>query len=282
MAIIAGVVLSVAAIFMAVYYQQHNAIGKDYRLKCEQESLPSSTTASLVCKIESINETEQGKPALQWWNILIAWPEGITAWLILGTLGAIVWQSWGTWKAAKAAGTAAEGAKESGEAFINVERAWLEVTMGTAILSAEGLDPHKQRIALVPTVINQGRTPSRLTKMYLRAHLCELGKELPEHPSYSLDAEGSAFFEGEILMVPKVGRSPLSIDIGAEEIGWIFTGLDFYLYGYVEYEISAAPRHTVRSTHFIFIYDVADPYSATTEGFNMPTGKRLRLYNRAT
>ena len=62
MAIIAGVVLSVAAIFMAVYYQQHNAIGKDYRLKCEQESLPSSTTASLVCKIESINETEQGKP----------------------------------------------------------------------------------------------------------------------------------------------------------------------------------------------------------------------------
>jgi hypothetical protein len=37
------------------------------------------------------------------WHKFLTWPEGITAWLIMLTLGAIIWQAWETRKAAQAA-----------------------------------------------------------------------------------------------------------------------------------------------------------------------------------
>ena len=40
------------------------------------------------------NKGQNSAYEMQWWNILIAWPEGITAWAIIGTLFVIGWQSW--------------------------------------------------------------------------------------------------------------------------------------------------------------------------------------------
>jgi hypothetical protein len=103
LAILGGGALIVAAILMAVYYQQRNAIGEGYYIKCVQASEPTPATNSLACKIYPSENADQGRPKPQWWNVLIAWPEGITAWLLLLTLGAIFWQAWVTRKAAQSA-----------------------------------------------------------------------------------------------------------------------------------------------------------------------------------
>jgi hypothetical protein len=100
--ILAGAILVVAAILVAVYYQQRYAVGKGYDIKCEQSSNPSSAANSLACVIYPSQNTEDAHPNPQWWNVLLAWPEGITAWLLLLTLGGIAWQAWETRKAAEA------------------------------------------------------------------------------------------------------------------------------------------------------------------------------------
>jgi len=95
--------LIVGVILVAVYYQQRNAVGEGYDIKCEQPSEPASATSSLACEIHPSQNADQGKPKPPWWNVLLAWPEGITAWLLLLTLGVIVWQAWETRKAAQSA-----------------------------------------------------------------------------------------------------------------------------------------------------------------------------------
>lgn len=45
------------------------------------------------------------------WHKFVAWPEAITTWAILFTLGAIIWQAWETRKAAEAANRGMEIAK---------------------------------------------------------------------------------------------------------------------------------------------------------------------------
>jgi hypothetical protein len=106
LAILGGGVLMIAAILAAAYYQQRNAVGGGYDLKCIQPSEPSPTSSSLTCKIYPSQDTEKGHPSPQWWNVLIAWPEGVTAWLLLLTLAVITWQAWETRKAAENAGRA--------------------------------------------------------------------------------------------------------------------------------------------------------------------------------
>ena len=92
----------IAAILVAVHYQNGDAIGEGYDIKCAQPGDPSPATNSLACEIHPSQETEQGHSKAHRWYVLIAWPEGITAWLLLLTFGAIVWQAWETRKAAEA------------------------------------------------------------------------------------------------------------------------------------------------------------------------------------
>jgi hypothetical protein len=72
-------------------------------MKCVQPSEPPSTTNSLTCKINPSQNAEDGHAKSQWWSVLIAWPEGITAWLLFITLVGILWQAWETRKAAQSA-----------------------------------------------------------------------------------------------------------------------------------------------------------------------------------
>jgi hypothetical protein len=127
LAILGGAVLIVAVILMAVYYQQRDAVSEGYDIKCVQDGQPSSTAGSLACKIRSGKDAEQSKPSPPWWNVLLAWPEGITAWLLLLTLGAIVWQAWETRKAAQAALSQIELAKNKERARIQLEPKRLEI-----------------------------------------------------------------------------------------------------------------------------------------------------------
>jgi hypothetical protein len=149
LAILGGSVLIVAAILVAVYYQQHNAIGQGYDIKCVQPSEPPLASASLACKIYQSQNAEQGHPSLHWWNVLIAWPEGITAWLLLLTLGAIVWQSWSL--------------HEQTRHMINKERARIDVSFPLDPLELDDGPEWMQGLNVVHagtriTVANMGET----------------------------------------------------------------------------------------------------------------------------
>jgi hypothetical protein len=103
LAILGGGVVIVAAILVAVYYQQRSAVGQGYDIKCTQSSVPTSASASLACEINSTQNAEHGHSKWHWLNVLIAWPEGVTAWLLLLTMLVIAWQSWATSISAMAA-----------------------------------------------------------------------------------------------------------------------------------------------------------------------------------
>ncbi|HTB97138.1 MAG TPA: hypothetical protein VK716_09040 [Terracidiphilus sp.] len=111
--LIAGIALLTAVILVAGYYQHNDTGSEGYNIECTQASLPSSATASLACKIYPGQNTDQGKPKPPWWHKLLAWPEGITAWLLMLTLAAIIWQAWETRKAAYATADAANAAYRS-------------------------------------------------------------------------------------------------------------------------------------------------------------------------
>ncbi len=101
---LAGVaVLTAAIILVARYDQNYDKGSKGYDIKCEQPSQPTAASASLACTIQPSQDAEQSKSGPPWGYKLLAWPEGITAWLLMLTLGAIIWQAWETRKAAEAA-----------------------------------------------------------------------------------------------------------------------------------------------------------------------------------
>jgi len=89
-----------------------------------QPDLPpaSVTNNQPTCYYE---EHTSDKP--QGWHKLIAWPEGITTWAIMLTLGAIVWQTWETRKAAKGAGESAAAAIIQTKTMKDRERARLSI-----------------------------------------------------------------------------------------------------------------------------------------------------------
>jgi hypothetical protein len=101
--IVGGTVLIVTVVLVARYDKLHNTEGQGYDIKCTQSSEPSATVSSLVCQAEHSQKTENGEANPPWWHVFFAWPEGITALLIMLTLGAIIWQSWETRKSAEAA-----------------------------------------------------------------------------------------------------------------------------------------------------------------------------------
>lgn len=86
------------------------------------------------------------------WHKFIAWPEGITTWAIMLTLGAIAWQAWETRKAARAAATSAEFGMQNTQALIFAERPWLTVHLS----KSKVIDGFFVRVR------NQGRTPARI------------------------------------------------------------------------------------------------------------------------
>ncbi|HEX3893172.1 MAG TPA: hypothetical protein VHW46_11425 [Terracidiphilus sp.] len=100
----AAIVLIASIVLVARFDKNYEALGHTYEIKCAQPSEPPSATTSLACTVDPEERASQSESNPPSWHKLIAWPEGITAWLIMLTLGAIVWQSWETRKAAENAG----------------------------------------------------------------------------------------------------------------------------------------------------------------------------------
>ena len=113
-------ILALAVPTMPVQHQPRSQQGASERQSdANQADFPSAPIANNQTP-SYYEQPRQNKP--QGWHKLIAWPEGITAWAIMFTLGAIVWQAWETRKAANASKLAAEVARDSADAYVTSER----------------------------------------------------------------------------------------------------------------------------------------------------------------
>jgi hypothetical protein len=185
--ILGGVALIVAAILVAVYYQQRNAVSKGYDIKCTQPSEPASAPASLVCKIEGSQDADQGHPKPQWWNLLVAWPEGITAWLLLLTLIAIVWQAWETRKSAKATADAASAALQSVKLQEIQFRQWVEIKNWRNITASAYPNVERPTICVRAKIRNTTQYPLVLKEFTIR----QGGRTQTSSPNWTMPPKGA-------------------------------------------------------------------------------------------
>jgi hypothetical protein len=158
-AILAGISLIAAVILMALFDKDYDTSSKGYDAKCVQGSEPSTDTGSgsLVCTIRPGQDAEQGKSNPTWLHKFVTWPERITAWLIMFTLGAIVWQAWWTRKAAEATRASVQAQERAVALTVNTERPYL-------VISAESPSPNR----FVFAVKNEGRTPARIESIWCK------------------------------------------------------------------------------------------------------------------
>lgn len=91
--IIALIALITAVIFMARCNKDYDASGHRYSAKCVDGSEQVAGPTSLVCEVDNGQEAQDGKSGAAWWHVLLTWPEGITAWALILTLGVITWQA---------------------------------------------------------------------------------------------------------------------------------------------------------------------------------------------
>jgi hypothetical protein len=194
LAILAGSTLIVAVMLMARYDQNYDAGKEGYNVECVQSSQPTAASASLACKIYPGQNAEQGKSSPPWWHKLLAWPEGITAWLLMFTLGAIIWQAWETRNAVEAGRNAAEAALINAKALINSERPWILVT---TIDKPDFLGNHDV------LAVNRGRTPAAIVSIEKNCVLAEGEEALPKLPVFE---EKLAFTEPVILLPEETYR----------------------------------------------------------------------------
>lgn len=107
--VIGGAVIGGAIVFVAS--KQHHA-AQEYEAAREKRcasSFPLDPEKQDTCK----HERDSPNNYLPWGYILLAWPEGITAWAIILTFAVIGWQADQTRKATEATLISANAAKES-------------------------------------------------------------------------------------------------------------------------------------------------------------------------
>jgi len=125
--IIVSTALIVAVVLVARYDKLHDTEGKGYNIKCTQPDDPAATMNNLVCTAEHSQKAESGEYDPMWWHVFFAWPEGITALLLLLTLVAISSQTYYTRRAAEASLKSAKATEDNVSAFVSSQgpQIWL-------------------------------------------------------------------------------------------------------------------------------------------------------------
>lgn len=186
--------LVAAIILVARFDKDHGPPGHSYDVKCVQPSEPSSAPASLTCAINSVQNADESETDPHWGYKLIAWPEGITAWLLLFTLIGIFWQAQATAEAAKAARDSAEAARLNAEAIVRSERPWL-----IAVVEKDPKSLHFYSLK----IRNVGRTPARFISGDASYLFAERADHLPLPPKY----ESPIVLPNQLLIAPTHGFS---------------------------------------------------------------------------
>jgi hypothetical protein len=168
-------------------------------------------------------QPRENKP--QGWHKFFAWPEGITVWAIMLTLGAIIWQAWETRKAAQAA---RDGIRLQETAYYQ----WLElvnwrndlsVVRGTIRVNLDILNPTDYPLTLKSVNIKFGLDGKR------ESHLvCKDQRVPPKNPidmylDVAVNEEQEPAFFHDSYSFPIV-FSAVFVDVLGKTVSQVITG----------------------------------------------------------
>lgn len=152
--LVGAAILLVFAIVLVTCKNQYTA--QQYQADGQENSLPASVP--LAHGSESKDRTKTGYSTPSCWQILLAWPQGITTWAILFTLFVIGWQSWETARAASAA-------ERTTAHLIASERAWILVAGVNLTAGASDAPEGDMQVFVQCSAKNEGRSPGRVLGM---------------------------------------------------------------------------------------------------------------------
>jgi hypothetical protein len=235
-----------AVIGMSIFDQIHYAQKKGYTVNCTHPSEPSVAADSLICVTDSHQEYDGGKPYPPPWNMFLAWPEGITALLLLLTLGSVTWQGWQTRDAAKATKEAVVTANKS---FVLQETTAKQQLRAYMCVSQARLNfRDDSQIKAQIEMENTGQTPAYEVRTWVDSMVREHPLLSPfEPPPANLAQSDGIIGSGRhhvSVTNPLYGKE---IDFGRV---W-YPGHAFYVYGECSYRDIFKKRH-VLSFRMIF------------------------------
>jgi hypothetical protein len=176
----------------------------------------------------------------------------------------------------KATETAAKAAKDSADALINSERAWILVNIGK--LPPFKPDPNQLQILWIfPTIKNYGKTVARIKRVAGIVKLIPEGKGLPVVPEY---IPGQGFDEQiDIVLPPEVPIQP-RLSVGGDELIEVQNGkLSLFVHGFIEYFDGVSEKQ--RRSAYCFGYIIQGGYSPAETGF-YPYLAAPRAYTECT
>jgi hypothetical protein len=154
-----GLILIIAIVLVARFDKDYGTPVHSYDIKCVQPGDPSSSPASLSCALNPIQNANRNEFKPPWWHKLVTWPEGVTAWLILLTLGAITWQAWETRKAAEAT---AQGVDLGRQEFIATFRPRIHIR------KMQMVEFVTNRVKVLIYLANIGQTNAKISSGWLK------------------------------------------------------------------------------------------------------------------
>lgn len=231
----------VVALFAIEAMPAHNQVSSKRAAHQSQQSAqqPSTPTIAPITNNQATTHYQQqsgSKP--KGWHKLITWPEGITAWLIMLTLGAIIWQACETRKAAEAARDAAKAALLQANHMVTSERAWMIAQPCNPNIppEIEGMTTGIRHVGFSVRFKNVGKTPAFLLEIRYSGKVLHSNEHLPDvHPEYE---EREIFkWEGEGLpLLPQDNILENHVNTWAKEPVVITRGFDvLWVYGYIKY-----------------------------------------------
>ena len=121
--------LCLALVFVAIctVSAQQQSISKEHEKGDADNKAPTVIAVNNnSCGCE--DHPEAGKRP-KWWYKFVAWPEGITAWALIISVGVIAYQTRETRRAAQAAENSATAAEQSSKAQMDADRAWVLISV---------------------------------------------------------------------------------------------------------------------------------------------------------
>ena len=208
-------------------------------------------------KITNLPERDFYDKAPVWINFSLAV-------ITLGTGIVVGWQAIETRRAAQATVIAAESAKQSGEAYVEVERAWLTVETGTIPDEFEPDPMRAEFITILPVVTNCGKTPAGVVEGFIKQIRLKNGQKLPSDPDYS---DEKCKVKLDFLLPPGKGTQPMLVKVAAIDfISFRHCEETLYIYGFIKYSI--LKQQEDRETRFCFKYIVPRGFDSQPRGFS--------------
>ena len=172
--------------------------------------------------------------------------------------------------------TAANAARDSTQALLNSERAWILADTGEI---PDNFEPNPNSVEILdvrPIVRNTGRTPGWITRGFIRYYLVPGGSQLPPEPDYRGNL---AEVPVNIILAPNGNIQPLHVRIPLSIFVNVRQGNQrLYVYGFVDYTDFA---NQTRQSRFCLEYHVPHGFDPQIRGFYMAVDVPI-AYTRCT